>query len=169
MRSCKTGNVFVKDKPFLRRDLWQLRAVYDCWKNAYKLPHPESYCRPRPWNFEVMDKVKRELIVCRKAQFLSYDLNWFDYGYINAQGQWAIEKDHLLALLENAVSRNGADLCPLFNWSKVEAVIKGLPDTLDLAALEEMRRQKETVFGFTVGVKEEATGENVLPFERRRK
>jgi len=174
VRGWRSTRIFVKDKPFLRRDLWQLRAIQECWREAYRLPNPESYCRPRPWAHEWTDEVKRALTTCRKAQVLSHDLNWFDYGYLDTQGRYVIEKDHLLALAENAVSRSRTDLCPLFNWQRMAEAIKGLPDALDPAVVEQMkRRAKEFVFGFTADVTEEEptepAGENVLPFTKKRR
>jgi hypothetical protein len=118
----------VDDKPFSGKDVYKLKNIYDCWKQAVNLIHQEAFCRPYGEKYSGRaDFVERLLTRCKQIRIISPARHWLTYSYLNENGNWTIDKQHIRQLFENCLYITRADLCPLLNVAEFGKVIDDLP------------------------------------------
>lgn len=106
-----------------------MKRNHECWEEAQQLPHPEAHCRAYPAIKAHIDQVERELNRCRYVRVVRNNFRWYDHGFLNIEGRWTIDKEHLRMKYENEIYTNRAHLCPLFDVKAILGLIDDLPDS----------------------------------------
>ena len=138
----KSTCLTVNDKPFSGKDVYKLKNIYDCWKQAANLVHQETHCCPYGEKYMGRaDFIERDLTRCKQIRIIAPGRHWLTYSYLNKNGNWAIDKEYIKQLFENCLYASRADLCPLFSVKQFTQVIDDLPDEITPEMYDAVRRK----------------------------
>jgi hypothetical protein len=127
----KSSVLTVGGKPYSSRDIYKIGNIYNCWKQAVNLLHQEAHCQPYGDKYMGRaDFVERKLTRCKQIRIINPTRHWLTYSYLNSNGNWTIDKQHIKQLFENCLYISRADLCPLFNAKDFYEVIDDLPEEI---------------------------------------
>ncbi|MCH8569559.1 MAG: AAA family ATPase [Balneolales bacterium] len=85
--------------------------------------------KPDGWGYASLDAIIRYLP--ENQQQLLSRAYWFRFGSFVADGVWKIDKHQILAILRQQAEDKWLHLCPSFDFSVTEGIIKRLPDQID--------------------------------------
>ena len=85
---------------------------------------------PDGWGYSLLTSINRYLPATEVDWHKG--LYWFQIGSFNNPETWHIDKNQIRAILKQEVEDKLLHLCPSFNFSRTEAIINRLPNTIDL-------------------------------------
>ena len=146
---------------------YRLESIYLCWSQAVGSRDPEPYCSQTEGRIRrPIDHLQQSLLICRLCKIVHRGFRWDAYGFLAPDGMFVIDKQRLRELAERDREYKRPNLCPLFDWSKIETAISELPDRVALEVITPKR--VPDIIVSPVGIERtylnEETPDNVVDF-----
>ncbi len=101
-----------------------IRLGGECYSKRQASEDPEQYCFGN-------NRLEYNLWGCRRLDMPIDEAGhgWMAYGSLDAQGLWHFDKPRISQALESAMA--ACRLCPVFDRTRVQTTLDGLPETVD--------------------------------------
>jgi len=145
----KSLALFVGEEMLIKSDFWKIKRIFECWREASRLPYPETHCSSRAFELhcysdEGPNVIEKEVAKCRKLNIV-YD--WKNYVYKAPNGMWVLDKEYFKKAIKNEIYFNKIKLCPLFNEEVALKAVDKLPDKYDPDFVSGTRHSSRGAFG----------------------
>jgi ATP-dependent 26S proteasome regulatory subunit len=106
-------------------------GCYEKYKSAViQEEHCHIYGNREGWGCKFLNEVNRSL----SENYWGRDKHWYDFGHFESDSIWKIDKEKIQAILQREIELKKVSLCPVFSFSRMEAIINELPVQIDTAA-----------------------------------
>ncbi len=165
VRNWKSSQFLVNDE---RRDFDYVRKcfmIFTCSESFHKAVIPESHCKQFGGKTGWGCKYLTSIGIGVSEPYYSYgnELFWYSFGEFTNDTVWRINKEKIRGTLQREVMLRNLFLCEVFDSGKIETIICGLPDEIDVEKSELWEIDYEES---SDGVTLEKIAEGIKPKER---